>query len=548
MLKIETDIKRKEENKMKKWLSVLLAAVMLLAMAGIAGAETPKEATGTIDFQGLQPGESVVAYQIIEYTYQNGQYTDADWVSAIKNDERFANVKVDDVKGTLPEGMSESRFYEEVRLLVKDGTSYTGSKDKKIEGLKAGSYLCLISGGTTVHQLHIVSLNPVQDQNDEWTLRVNETGKQPTATEKASRPVLDKTMKVEGKETKQDQDTVAIGDTVTFDIYATVPEYPDEATKKTYIITDTMAQGLTLNPNSITVSLIKENKKLDAKDYTLTIHKPEADHGFTIEFKYDSIKSEAASEVSPWNSEAGTGYEGRVDTTKENNSLTKGVHIQYTATVNSNVKLESDDNKNHAQLVYSNNPYGESTSEINDEVKLYTYGLKVEKKDGKTKAMLEGAEFEIHKINGNEKATLSFKQVADGQYVVAKAGDKETVTTVAVSKKNENDSEDKKVGMLEIKGLDVGSYELVETKAPQDYNKLTQPEPFTITQDGKTHKYIDNTTSAYNNKEILNYKGIIMPSTGGMGTTIFMVAGIGVMACAVAALMLVLKRQKKNEG
>ena len=39
-----------------------------------------------------------------------------------------------------------------------------------------------------------------------------------------------------------------------------------------------------------------------------------------------------------------------------------------------------------------------------------------------------------------------------------------------------------------------------------------------------------------------------MPSTGGMGTTIFMVAGIGVMACAVAALMLVLKRQKKNEG
>lgn len=102
--------------------------------------------------------------------------------------------------------------------------------------------------------------------------------------------------------------------------------------------------------------------------------------------------------------------------------------------------------------------------------------------------------------------------------------------------------------MLEIKGLDVGSYELVEIKAPQDYNKLTQPEPFTITQDGKTHKYIDNTTSAYNNKEILNYKGIIMPSTGGMGTTVFMVAGIGVMACAVAALMFVLKRQKKNEG
>ena len=47
---------------------------------------------------------------------------------------------------------------------------------------------------------------------------------------------------------------------------------------------------------------------------------------------------------------------------------------------------------------------------------------------------------------------------------------------------------------------------------------------------------------------IKNYSGIRIPSTGGMGTTIFMVAGIGVMACAVAALMLVLKRPKKNEG
>ena len=78
---------------MKTWLSVLLAAVMLLAMAGIAGAEAPKEATGTIDFQGLQPGESVVAYQIIEYTYQDGQYTDADWVSEIKKRWKICKCK-----------------------------------------------------------------------------------------------------------------------------------------------------------------------------------------------------------------------------------------------------------------------------------------------------------------------------------------------------------------------------------------------------------------------------------------------------------------------
>lgn len=529
---------------MKKWLSVLLAAVMLLAMAGIAGAETPKEATGTITFQKLETGESVTAYKVAEYIYNTtkGQYTDAKWVdgiqSWIKKTYNVDNLAVN----ARPENVTETAFYEAMRSFAEKNIE----KIETLSELKAGSYICLISGGSTVHQLHLVSLIPHQKEDGTWELT---GGEEKDATEKASRPVLDKTMKVEEKETKQDQDTAAIGDTVTFDIYATVPEYPDKATNKTYTITDTMAQGLTLNPDSITVSLINEKKTLAAiTDYTLTIHDKSKDHGFTIEFNYDSIKGEADSEVSSWNSEAGTGYEGRVDTTGDGNSLTKGVHIQYTATVNNDVKLESDKNTNHAQLVYSNNPYGESTSEINDEVKLYTYGLKVEKKDGKTKAMLEGAEFEIHKINGNEKATLSFKQVADGQYVVAKAGEKGTVTTVAVSKKNENDPDSNEVGKLEIKGLDVGSYELVETKAPQDYNKLTQPEPFAITQDS-THKNIrEGENSAYNNKEILNYKGIIMPSTGGMGTTVFMVAGIGVMACAVAALMLVLKRQKKNEG
>ena len=79
---------------MKKWLSVLLAAVMLLAMAGVAGAAVPQEAVGTIAFTGLENGEKVVAYQIIEYTYnQDGQYMNADWVAAIKAEEKYKNVK-----------------------------------------------------------------------------------------------------------------------------------------------------------------------------------------------------------------------------------------------------------------------------------------------------------------------------------------------------------------------------------------------------------------------------------------------------------------------
>ena len=531
---------------MKKWLSVLLAAVMLLAMAGIAGAETPKEATGKIMFQNVETGESVTAYKVAEYIYDTtkGQYTDAKWVDKIQD-------WIKDIYGVdnlavnaRPKDVTETAFYEAMRSFVEKNIE----KIDTLSELKAGSYICLISGGSTVHQLHLVSLIPQQKEDGTWELT---GGEKIDAKEKASRPVLDKTMKVEEKKTKQDQDTAAIGDTVTFDIYATVPEYPDKATNETYTITDTMAKGL-INNKDVKVWLVKESaNSTDITEFCkIEYHAVEADtdQGFTITFDYGKIKEVASGTVSEWmnNGENQGDYAGRVDTQK--NMIPKGVHIQYTARVSENIVLGSDENKNEATLEYSNNPYGNTTGHIKDEVRVYTYGLKVEKKDGKTKAMLEGAEFEIYKINGEKKTQLSFKQVADGQYVVAKAGEKGTVTTVAVSKKNEGDADSKEVGKLEIRGLDVGSYELVETKAPQDYNKLTQPEPFTITQDGKTHKYIDKTTSAYKNEEILNYKGIKMPSTGGMGTTIFMVAGIGVMACAVAALMLVLKRQKKNEG
>ena len=539
---------------MKKLLSVLLAAMLLLAMAGVAGAEVPQEAVGTIAFDGLENGEKVVAYQIIEYTYnEDGQYTNADWVAAIKAEKKYENVKVDDVKNTLPNGMSESQFYEAVRSLVANNTSYASDEKNQITGLKAGSYLCLISGGTTVHQLHIVSLNPIQNENGEWTLRVND-GKQPNATEKASRPVLDKTMKVEEKDTKQDYDTVAIGDEVTFDIYATVPKYPDDASNQTYSIDDTMSSVLMLNEESIEVKLISNDQTLrKGEDYTITRH--QGDQGFKVNFiKYDSIKGEATNEVAAWDNKAGNGYEGRVDTTQSDSRLSKGVHIQYKATVNSSIELGSDDNKNHAKLEYSDNPYGNSTSEINDEVRVYTYGLKIDKVDGKTHEPLAGAKFEIN-VKGTESKKLYFvKGTVEGEYIVAKesatGATKELVTPAS--------------GKITIKGLDVGKYELKETVAPEDYNKLTQPVEFEITplkadddQGTVTMKYVkdgyeatgtEKKPSAYLPETINNFTGIQIPSTGGMGTTISMLAGIAVMACAVVARMLVLNRQKHSEG
>ena len=111
-------------------------------------------------------------------------------------------------------------------------------------------------------------------------------------------------------------------------------------------------------------------------------------------------------------------------------------------------------------------------------------------------------------------------------------------------------------GKIQIKGLKEGTYYLKETKAPAGgYNKLKDVVEVVIKKaNAKDPKAVEKAVGVGQGDcgsvktEVLNNKGTVLPSTGGMGTTVFMVAGIGVMACAVAALMLVLKRQKKNEG
>lgn len=111
-------------------------------------------------------------------------------------------------------------------------------------------------------------------------------------------------------------------------------------------------------------------------------------------------------------------------------------------------------------------------------------------------------------------------------------------------------------GKIIIDGLNVGDYKLKETKAPDNFNLMQGEKDVIITQnsDAQEKHLLANTNDPKNSKSAYWYQTVVdkrisgLPATGGMGTTIFMVAGIAVMACAVVALMVVLKRQKRSEG
>ena len=240
----------------------------------------------------------------------------------------------------------------------------------------------------------------------------------------------------------------------------------------------------------------------DSNDYTLTgpTVGSEGITTFTAAFKYDQISS----------------Y--------------KKVHITYKATLNVNAVIGGTEaNPNKAELTYSNDPYGSTTHKIDDTVKVFTYGLKVHKQDGSNNNVaLAGAEFKLYKITtvgGQETKNLI-------------SGDNPLVT-----------GDD---GLITIKNLDEGLYELQEVKAPDGYSPLEFPIRFTITGEkngGTLTGNVDGGSgngweTGYYETTIANYKQTGLPSTGGTGTTVFTVVGIVLIAGCVLAVIL---RKRKSE-
>ena len=149
------------------------------------------------------------------------------------------------------------------------------------------------------------------------------------------------------------------------------------------------------------------------------------------------------------------------------------------------------------------------------------------KTDGDNK-VLDGAQFKLYdaKTGGNEIALV---KVSDGVYRLAKDGETgvEYITTVN--------------GQLEIKGFDANTnYYLEETKAPDGYNKLAERVEIAV-ENGNIDATVDGSIWQEGGIHVVNKAGSLLPTTGGMGTTIFYVAG-GIIVVAAAGTLVYRKR------
>ena len=241
------------------------------------------------------------------------------------------------------------------------------------------------------------------------------------------------------------------------------------------------------------------------------------------------------------------------------------VVIRYTAHINSNAVVTPEGIPNEATLIYSNDPNTDGHGKTNpDETNVYPINLELLKVDGKDSTALNGAKFvltrlynegagthtEYAKLDANKKLD-SWVHHAEGdgcaadnaEHLAAVAAGE--VGTVLITE----------AGKINVYGLDAGSYTLVEIEAPDGYNKLVEGIHFTVNATiDEAADVIASMTGTTNQGSITfdpaiatvqltipNYKGDVLPSTGGMGTTLFYVLGGMMVACA--AVLLITKKR-----
>lgn len=204
------------------------------------------------------------------------------------------------------------------------------------------------------------------------------------------------------------------------------------------------------------------------------------------------------------------------------NNLTDSheINVVYGATVNENAKINQA-NTNQTWLTYGDN----KKSNV-DETQTFSFGIPVFKYTGLTKTGLADAQFKLY----NDKACkdeVKLTKADDHTYRVDPNGNATMVSPID--------------GKFNVNGLKAGTYYLKEMAAPKGYNKLAKPITVTIDNDGKITADDKTTTEV----GVENKSGTLLPSTGGMGTTLIYLAGI--VLVVLSGYVLISKRRASTK-
>lgn len=501
-------------KKVKRVLALLAALALVLAMAVPAFADevkykiTIKNSVGTYE-----------AYQIFKGDLAGNVLSNIEWGTGVTAEGKaaFGTMTAADVAKTLENNETAAKAFA-AKISGYLGTA-AGKGTDEITGLSAGYYL-----------IKNESVNP----NEAYTDFILQVVNNVEITPKGQKPTLDKQIRHNESGNWGVVGDNQIGDTVEFRTITTVPNTTGY-TKYDYEIHDEMSIGLTSKVTATSGITIKidDGEELGRDYYTVTVDSTNANN-FSV--KVDILKAIK---------------EGKIE---EGNSL----YTYYTGVLNEDANVYDKGNQqNTAYLQYSNNPHDNTTKGETPHVTVYdwTFKMNVQKIDGANHKDLADAKFVLSKFgtadlgtideNGTPAGTENLIKLVydptDSTYRVATASDAKTTYVMTA-------------GDITIKGLDdAEDYYLYETKAPAGYNRLTEPVKFRINATYTSADSRPDVLTKVGDKaavtglkvSVENNAGTTLPSTGGMGTTVFYVVGGGLMA--VAVVLLVTKKRMENK-
>ena len=573
-----------------RFMAAVFAMILVLGMNMTALAST-LTVTGTKDKGGnvtayklfdrteqIVDGKKAVAYTLIS-KYERF-FTQAGKVGEGKTDDALSEAAYNYVAGLAGEANKEalSQFAADMwkwisEINVTADNSVAATADKTTMDLPAGYYLIFPAGAAT---LTGAAKSPaiLQDMDGTTEVSVNLKSEYPTVEKKIipttntaggtsvdaivdgswdGNHQLELDDPIDGEDNiapygatdEKPASNAAIGDIVTYQLKSKVPDMSGYQTY-TFKFEDTLSKGLDLKKlvsvkvGTTTLTASSSGNNTYALKYTTN---GDGTHTLTVTFNnfLDSFKDHVGEEIT----------------------------AVYTATLNKNAAVGIDPNTNKVKVEYSNDPSGTGTGKSEEvEAKVYTFEF------GIFKYSLKDDNAADEGINRNPLANAQFKLYADADHnteikLVEETGAVKVYRQAKADEAGVEFIETDATGKVTIKGLKEGTYYLAETKAPAGFNKLVgdikveignlvydttdttklNSYDVTYTMPGATSSSIKVTVPTEANRAeipVLNKAGSTLPSTGGMGTVVFTIAGAAIIGLMLVS-SLVSKKRKRSE-